>query len=98
PPGQTVPQYMLKAGQIYALIHDHVGSIRAVVASDGTIVQRIDYDEFGLVTTDTAPGFQPFGFAGGLQDIDTGLVKFGVRDYEPSTGRWTSKDPLVFNA
>jgi RHS repeat-associated protein len=47
---------------------------------------------------DTNPGFQPFGFAGGLLDRDTQLVRFGARDYDPTTGRWTSKDPLVFAA
>ena len=42
------------------------------------------------------PGFQPFGFAGGLLDRDTGLVRFGARDYDPETGRLTRKDPLGF--
>ena len=32
------------------------------------VVQRVDYDEFGRVTSDTNPAFQPFGFAGGLYD------------------------------
>ena len=41
---------------------------------------------------DTNPGFQPFGFAGGLYDPDTGLVRFGARDYDAETGRWTSKE------
>jgi RHS repeat-associated protein len=56
----------------------------------------MDYDEFGNVTLDTNPGFQPFGFAGGLYDHDTGLVRFGARDYDPETGRWTTKDPMRF--
>jgi RHS repeat-associated protein len=38
----------------------------------------------------------PFGFAGGLVDGDTGLVRFGARDYDPQTGRWTAKDPILF--
>ncbi len=38
-----------------------------------------------------------FGFAGGLHDRDTKLVRFGVRDYDPDTGRWTAKDPILFN-
>jgi RHS repeat-associated protein len=46
------------------------------------------------VLNDTAPGFQPFGFAGGLYDLDTGLMRFGARDYDPVTGRWTAKDPI----
>ena len=40
----------------------------------------MDYDEFGNVTLDTNPGFQPLGFAGGLYDKETGLVRLGVRD------------------
>jgi len=60
------------------------------------VVQRIDYDEFGNVLLDTNPGFQPFGFAGGLYDHLTGLVRFGARDYDAETGRWTAKDPIRF--
>jgi len=36
------------------------------------------------------------GFAGGLYDSDTGLVRFGARDYDPMVGRWVSKDPILF--
>jgi RHS repeat-associated protein len=38
----------------------------------------------------------PFGFAGGLHDKDTGLVRFGYRDYDPDIGRWTAKDLIWF--
>ena len=56
----------------------------------------MDYDSFGNVTQDTNPGFQPFGFAGGLYDPDTGLTRFGARDYDAEVGRWTIKDPILF--
>ena len=39
----------------------------------------------------------PFGFAGGLHDRDVGLVRFGFRDYDPETGRWTAQDPIEFD-
>lgn len=93
----NTPEYMIKAGVIYRIISDHLGSPRVVVDSGtGEIVQRIEYDAFGAVISDTAPGFQPFGFAGGLYDRDTRLVRFGARDYDPHTGRWTAKDPIGF--
>jgi RHS repeat-associated protein len=81
----------------YRLVSDHLGSVRLVVnTADGTVAQRLDYDEFGQVTQNSNPGFQPFGYAGGLLDDHTGLARFGARDYDPITGRWTAKDPLAF--
>ena len=89
---------MIKGGIEYKIISDHLGSVRLVVnASNGNILQRMDYDTWGKVLSDTNPGFQPFGFAGGIYDQDTGLVKFGARDYDPETGRWISKDPIRFD-
>jgi RHS repeat-associated protein len=46
------------------------------------------------VLADSSPGFQPFAFAGGLYDADSKLTHFGWRDYDATTGTWTSKDPI----
>ncbi len=92
------PNYMIAGGVTYRIFSDHLGSPRLVVnASTGVIAQRMDYDEFGNVINDTDPGFQPFGFAGGLYDADTKLVHFGAREYDASAGRWTAKDPIRFD-
>jgi|GEM_PF-3768446 len=97
----NVPEYMIKDGRKYRFITDHRGSVRMVVDThDGTVMQRTDYDEFGLIIDeDLAENWEPvlFGYAGGLQDRDTGLIRFGARDYDPMVGRWTSKEPLGFN-
>jgi len=94
----NTPDYMIKAGVAYRIISDHLGSVRLVVnTTNGTVVQRMDYDEFGNIVVDSNPSFQPFGFAGGLYDVHTKLVRFGVRDYDAETGRWTAKDPIRFD-
>lgn len=91
------PDFMLRAGVPFRFVKDHLGSVRFVVnATTGVVAQALEYDDFGQVTRDTLPGFQPFGFAGGLYDSDTGLVRFGARDYDPVIGRWAAKDPIGF--
>lgn len=95
--GINVPEYMIKGGATYRIIKDHLGSPRVVAdIATNTVAQEMEFDEFGRVIKDTNPGFQPFGFAGGLYDKDTGLVRFGARDYDASIGRWVSKDPIGF--
>ncbi len=93
-----VPDYVETGAAIFKVISDYRGSVRLVVnASDGSIVQRMDYDVWGNITADTNAGFQPFGFAGGLYDTDTRLTQFGLREYDPVSGHWTSKDPIGFS-
>ena len=76
---------------------DHLGSPRVISTANGSLVKTISYDSYGNVISDSNPDFTiPFGFAGGLQDSDTGLVRFGYRDYDPETGRWTARDPIGF--
>lgn len=86
-----------RAGNTYAVVTDSVGSPLAVYDATGAARKRIRYDAFGQTVADSDPSFYlPIGFAGGLTDPLTGLVRFGYRDYDPSTGRWTAKDPLLF--
>ncbi len=93
-----VPEYFVTGSTKYKIVTDYLGSVRLVVrTSDNVVMQRMDYDEWGKVINDTKPGFQPFGFAGGLYDSETKLLRFGVREYEPSLGRWLSKDPIRFD-
>ena len=81
----NVPEYMVvPAGQTnagtYRLVLDQVGTVRLVVdAANGAVLERLDYDEFGKATDTTvsAVHWTPFGFAGGLADWDTGLVRLG---------------------
>ena len=81
----------------YRVVTDPAGSPRLVInTGSGAVVDAITYDAWGRITSESAPGTIPFGFAGGLADPDTGLVHFGARDYDPATGTWTGPDPIQF--
>ena len=93
----NVPDLMLKGGVTYRILSDPLGSpVEVIDTATGAVVEQITYDAWGNITRDSNPGFQPFGFAGGLYDADTGLVHFGALDYDPAIGRWTTRDPLGF--
>ena len=95
--GANSPDYIVKAGSVYRVIKDHLGSTRMIVnANTGDIVKDIRYSEFGEIIEETGTFDTIFGFAGGIRDTDTGLTRFGARWYDPETGRWISKEPLGF--
>jgi RHS repeat-associated protein len=98
--GGLTPELLDASGavtQTLMLSTNQVGSVQLVTdAATGSVVQRIEYDEFGRVLTDSAPGIQPFGFAGGLYDSATKLVRFGARDYSGEVGIWSARDSILF--
>lgn len=83
----------------YRFATDQVGSVVGVIRDDGVWVEHTTYTPFGRIISrgrgENAPT-HPFGFAGGVYDEATGWVRFGARDYDPWTGRWTAKDPIGF--
>jgi RHS repeat-associated protein len=94
-----------EAGSLYAFDRDgvrfyvgcdHLGTPRVVADSTGVAVKVVDLDAWGAVVSDSAPGFElPVGFAGGVTDPITGFVRMGMRDYDPATGRFLTRDPTL---
>ena len=92
-----MPISMTSNGQKYYLHYDQVGTLKAVSDTSHNIVKEISYDTYGNILLETNEAFKvPFGFAGGLYDHDTKLTRFGYRDYDAYTGKWTAKDPIDF--
>ncbi len=92
--GINVPEYLIRNGVTNRILLDHLGSPRIVVdVESGLIAQRLEHDEFGNAILDTSPGFQPFGFAGGIYEASSTLTRFGARDFDSISGRWTTRDP-----
>ena len=76
---------------------DQVGTPRVVTDANGAVVKTFATNAFGVrdKAAETGTFELALGFAGGIEDPVTGLVRFGLRDYEPATGRFTAKDPIL---
>lgn len=93
------------AGKVYAPIHDLFGNIAVLISLDTRqIAEAYQYSAFGeIMIYDHNHKVQlaslidnPWRFSSKRSDDETGLVFFGGRYYEPTTGRWISPDPLNF--
>ena len=94
----NVPDYLVKGGVDLPDPDRPAGQPAAGrrIRTTGVVAQRMDYDSFGNVLVDTNPGFQPFGFAGGLYDRIPGSFASAPATTMLETGRWTAKDPIGF--
>lgn len=77
--------------------HDGQGSTRALTTTDGTTVTTYAYDAYGALqgNTQLAATLNPFLYRGQYTDADTGLQYLRARYYEPATGQFLTRDPLV---
>jgi RHS repeat-associated protein len=88
----------------YNPLYDAQGDIIALVSSTGKVERTFHYGPYGenikSEGTQTIP--YPFGFKGGYRmpagntgkgNVANSLIHYGVRYYDPTTGRWTQQDP-----
>jgi RHS repeat-associated protein len=76
---------------------DGNGNVMGLVnAANGSVVAQYEYGPFGEVIRATGPmaKVNPFRFSTKYQDDETDLLYYGYRYYDPSTGRWKSRDPI----
>ncbi|MBC6419037.1 MAG: RHS repeat-associated core domain-containing protein [Prochloron sp. SP5CPC1] len=74
---------------------DNLGTIRLVVNSAGEVVNRIVYDSFGEVVSESNPGVDfRYGFTGRELEPETGLLYYRARYHDE--GRFISEDPIGF--
>ena len=86
--------------EFYYYNRDHLGNIREVVDSAGTVKQVTNYYPSGTPYADPAAvmnaGMQPYKYNGKELDRMHGLdtYDYGARQYDPVTARWDRMDPL----
>lgn len=97
--------YVLSSPDVYSVHTDNQGSPALTIFPDGSF-HRLEFSPYGKLLYDTdnptAPDarYLPFndGFQFGWTDYTgSGLTRFGARDYDPETRRWTSVDPIFTN-
>jgi RHS repeat-associated protein len=97
-PGGTPIYQINQTGEIIYLHQDHQGSTRLVTNANGTTRGAITYDAHGTITANTNPWIlqQPLlGYTGQYHDTETGYIYLRARHYDPTTGQFTSIDPIV---
>lgn len=93
------------AWQNYHYCRDHLGSVREVLTSDGTLVARYDYSPYGerIIRHETSSYTAcDVGFTGHITlpspvSGQTDLVLAHFRAYDPVLGRWMSPDSIGEN-
>lgn len=91
---------IIRGTQVMYFEKDHLGSIRAVLNTSGTVLERNDYYPFGtrhanashVVTANNRFKYN------GKEDQTVGalgLLDYGARMYDAQIGRWLGVDPLA---
>ncbi len=73
---------------------DGLGSVRQLVDAQGNVVQSYTYSPFGELIAAQGNRSSALRYTGEQSDDDTGLVYLRARWYDPSTGRFTTRDPF----
>src|SRR6266487_6127135 len=77
--------------------YDGNGNVTGLIdATTGTISGQFEYGSFGetIRLTPNANNQSPFRFSTKYTDDESDSLYYGFRYYNPSTGRWLSRDPI----
>jgi RHS repeat-associated protein len=76
--------------------YDGNGNVTALTSGAGTVQAAYTYGPFGETLRAAGPLAQanPWRFSTKYQDDETGLLYYGYRFYNPTDGRWPSRDPI----
>ena len=81
-------------GTSYYFTFDHLGSLREMTDSSGTIHARYDYDPYGRRTKISGDLDADFGFTGYYVHQPSGLQLALYRAYDADLGRFINRDPI----
>jgi RHS repeat-associated protein len=90
----------LPESKTFAIAYDGNGNVASLTnMADGSNAATYEYGPFGEPLRASGPFAQvnPIRWSTKYQDNESGLLDYGLRFYDPDTGRWTSRDPIGEN-
>jgi RHS repeat-associated protein len=88
----------------YYIHANHIGSTTAITDAEGNLIERVDYDTFGMPSFTDSAG-QPIAtssignttlFQGREYDPELNLYHYRARAYDPIMGRFLQTDPMGY--
>ncbi len=76
----------------YFYLYNIRGDVIQLLNYSGEVVKTYDYDAYGNELSRDLADENPFRYCGEYYDTETGFVYLRARYYDPSVGRFTSKD------
>jgi RHS repeat-associated protein len=92
------PLAMLRSGTTSYYQADGLGSLTSLSNASGALANTYTYDSFGNIIASTGTLTNSFRYTGREFDTETSLYYYRARYYDASAGRFTSEDPLRFDA
>ncbi|AOT68322.1 RHS repeat domain-containing protein [Geosporobacter ferrireducens] len=86
------PLARIEQGKWYYYVYNGHGDVVQLVDENGNIVNRYTYDEWGNLLASDETIENPIRYAGEYYDEETGLYYLRARYYDPTIGRFISKD------
>ncbi|MGE5417705.1 MAG: RHS repeat-associated core domain-containing protein [Acidobacteriota bacterium] len=91
-PDRLLAMKDVTANKMYYYVHNGHGDVVQIMDEAGTVVNQYQYDEWGNIVSQTETVFNEFKYAGEIYDTESGLYYLRARYYDPSVGRFISKD------
>ncbi len=95
--GGLLTQVDIGAVKSYAYLYDGNGNVGQLIDnSDGSIDAHYEYDPYGnsILASGAVAAGNPYRFSTKYLDDNYGLYYYGLRFYDPDTGRWLNRDPI----
>ena len=88
------PLFVREGGRYYWYQNDHLGTPQQIIAENGAVVWRAEYDSFGRAEVLLETVENNLRFPGQYFDSESGFYYNWHRYYDPGTGLYVTPDPI----